>query len=492
MNNKFAENLKKIRKDHNLSQEQLADELGVSRQAISKWESAQAYPEMDKIITLCNKFNLNIDDLLHKDITEVKKEEEGKKTINSYVDNFLNFITNSINMFIKMSTKDKFKLIVEEMLILFALVIAFFCLKEVIMSVVYSILNLFPLKLRTFFYHIGEAIIGLASFLAIIAIMVHVYKKRYLDYYEDYKASNEVKEEKIEEKVEPSNDNIKFNKKEEKIIIRDEEHSGYHFGNLLYKIVLYSFKFFLLWFGFAAAVGVVGLSVAFVLSFLIINIPTLFSGMILSIGSLILLGVIFLTVVLNFVFSRKTNHKFVILGIILSLIALGCGTGLFITGILSLDVVKDEETYNSVVTTEHDMSDKLTILPYFDYQIEYVEENIPNVKIEYHKNDNFIVRESTNDDIISFYINCENPFKVANDFLKNLKYKNQVTLYDGLGLVKVYASSDNIKKLKANRDDYYTSYSRYERTISYYENKIDNLEEELYELRSNSVVECED
>ena len=55
MNNQFSKNLKKIRKENNLSQEQLADELGVSRQAISKWESAQAYPEMDKIISLCNK-----------------------------------------------------------------------------------------------------------------------------------------------------------------------------------------------------------------------------------------------------------------------------------------------------------------------------------------------------------------------------------------------------------------------------------------------------
>ena len=58
MNNKFSENLKKIRKEHNLSQEQLADELGVSRQAISKWESSQAYPEMDKIIALFDEIFL--------------------------------------------------------------------------------------------------------------------------------------------------------------------------------------------------------------------------------------------------------------------------------------------------------------------------------------------------------------------------------------------------------------------------------------------------
>ena len=64
MNNYFAYNLKKIRKENNLSQEQLADELGVSRQAVSKWESGIAYPEMNKIIALCDKFNLNMDDLL--------------------------------------------------------------------------------------------------------------------------------------------------------------------------------------------------------------------------------------------------------------------------------------------------------------------------------------------------------------------------------------------------------------------------------------------
>ena len=99
MNNKFSENLKKIRKDNNLSQEQLADELGVSRQAISKWESAVAYPEMDKIIALCDKFNLNIDDLLHRDIKEVKGEEESKKKINDYIDDFLTFFSDTINMF---------------------------------------------------------------------------------------------------------------------------------------------------------------------------------------------------------------------------------------------------------------------------------------------------------------------------------------------------------------------------------------------------------
>ena len=97
MKNQFSENLKKVRKEHNLSQEQLADELGVSRQAISKWESAIAYPEMDKIVALCDKFNLNIDDLLYKDIKEVKGEEESKKKLNNSFEDFLRFITRTIS-----------------------------------------------------------------------------------------------------------------------------------------------------------------------------------------------------------------------------------------------------------------------------------------------------------------------------------------------------------------------------------------------------------
>ena len=121
MSNRFSENLKKIRKENNLSQEQLADELGVSRQAISKWESAVSYPEMDKIIALCDKFDLNIDDLLHKDIREVKGEEESRKRISNSIDDFLRYITNTINLFSNMSFKSKIKCLFEQFIIMLAL-----------------------------------------------------------------------------------------------------------------------------------------------------------------------------------------------------------------------------------------------------------------------------------------------------------------------------------------------------------------------------------
>ena len=99
MNSNLAENLKKIRKENNLSQEDLADILGVSRQAISKWESKVSYPEMDKIVLLCKKFDLNIDDLLHRDIKEVKESMAVKSKIKSSCDEIFNFIINRFELF---------------------------------------------------------------------------------------------------------------------------------------------------------------------------------------------------------------------------------------------------------------------------------------------------------------------------------------------------------------------------------------------------------
>ncbi len=56
--------LAKLRKENNITQEQLADILGVSRQAISKWESDSAYPETEKLIRLGELYNCSLDYLL--------------------------------------------------------------------------------------------------------------------------------------------------------------------------------------------------------------------------------------------------------------------------------------------------------------------------------------------------------------------------------------------------------------------------------------------
>ena len=60
----FSENLKQIRKEYHLSQEDLAEMLDVSRQAVSKWEQGQGYPEVEKLLLLSSKLNISLDALM--------------------------------------------------------------------------------------------------------------------------------------------------------------------------------------------------------------------------------------------------------------------------------------------------------------------------------------------------------------------------------------------------------------------------------------------
>ena len=60
----FGENLQSIRKKNHMSQEDLAELLGVSRQAVSKWELGEGYPEVDKLLILSQKLNVSLDSLL--------------------------------------------------------------------------------------------------------------------------------------------------------------------------------------------------------------------------------------------------------------------------------------------------------------------------------------------------------------------------------------------------------------------------------------------
>ncbi len=65
---RFADNLKRIRKEKHLSQEDLAELLGVSRQAVSKWEQATGYPEVETLLLLSQKLHISLDSLMAAEI----------------------------------------------------------------------------------------------------------------------------------------------------------------------------------------------------------------------------------------------------------------------------------------------------------------------------------------------------------------------------------------------------------------------------------------
>ena len=76
---KFADNLKRVRKSKNISQEELAEKVGVSRQSVSKWETSEAYPEMNNILELCKIFHCNIGELVNDNMVDLDSLDEETK-----------------------------------------------------------------------------------------------------------------------------------------------------------------------------------------------------------------------------------------------------------------------------------------------------------------------------------------------------------------------------------------------------------------------------
>ena len=80
----FGENLQTLRKKRGLSQEELADKMDVSRQAVSKWESGTGYPETEKLITISNVLNCSLDELVRGKVS--KDEQTDRETYDSLMD----------------------------------------------------------------------------------------------------------------------------------------------------------------------------------------------------------------------------------------------------------------------------------------------------------------------------------------------------------------------------------------------------------------------
>ena len=76
---KFGENLRSLRKTKNISQEELSELVGVSRQSVSKWETGEAYPEMNNILQLCKIFRCNIGELVNDNMIDLDSLDEEVK-----------------------------------------------------------------------------------------------------------------------------------------------------------------------------------------------------------------------------------------------------------------------------------------------------------------------------------------------------------------------------------------------------------------------------
>ena len=74
----FGDRLQALRRSSNMTQEEFAQELNVSRQAVSKWESSRGYPEMEKIIYICNRYGVSMSELFRDEVPPASGTQEAE------------------------------------------------------------------------------------------------------------------------------------------------------------------------------------------------------------------------------------------------------------------------------------------------------------------------------------------------------------------------------------------------------------------------------
>lgn len=488
---KLPENLKRIRKENNLSQEQLAEKLGVSRQAVSKWESGQSYPEMDKVLTICKLFNYNIDELMNENVKEVSENKQSKINFNKYVDDFFGFITKTMAMFESMKFGQKVKCIFEQFMIGVCIAIVLAIIAEIGSMITSGVFGWLPNRVYFIIRDIFSSIYLIFSIVIGAVILLHIFKIRYLDYYELVKDKDR-NERKLNSDSEDKSNNEQesnekyFENKKEKIIIRDPEHSESRFLNGIAKIIIFGVKAFV---GFCACIFVfslVMLCASLICSFLFVKTGLLFVGAIICILAAIVINIVILEILYNFIISKKNAKLRIGVTILISLIVIGIGGGLSFIGITSFNVIEEgleDELVKDVYN--YNIEDIATIENSSWGYIEYIESDNSDVRIEVAHYDNFDTFTSLNGDK-RLYIYCTssegNIFKELRRSIKDINNK-EIRDYSYFK-ISIYATKENIQKLENNARNLDIIEQDYEERIEELEDEVDEKDEKIFELEN--------
>lgn len=485
---KFSEKLQKLRKENKLSQEQLADKLDVSRQAVSKWESGQTYPEMDKLLTMCKIFNCTLDELTNDEISELGTTQKNKGIGSNLVDEVLETINRTCKIFRNLSFGTILKIIFE-MFIVFLII----NILRIPLNYIYDLGND---VFMNFGNHVGPVLSSIFKFILYTAyfilgliVFVYVYKIRVLDYYEKIVDDITKKDSNLQEEKNSKNQE----KKDEPLKVKTQR---YTFIDTLGEIVMACVKLFVIFMTIPFIFSLFFLSIGLILGIVILFKGIFFLGIIPSILACIAINITLLELVFNFIFNKKNNLKRIFLTFIISIVVLGIGTGITAWDFSSMSYIEGvpERIKASVYEVSYPMNNNTTIIDQYYDNINYViDENMgDNIKIEVkYYNDYSDITINHIDNEINIYGNRKDyTFKnFTTNVLKDLS-KKQLYLYRGLYSydITVYTTSKNKEILFSNREKYFTNQAEieYNNEIANYENRINELENKIAELEEKN------
>jgi len=442
------------RKSCNLSQEQLADRLGISRQAVSKWESGLSYPDMEKLMQLCKILNCTLDELLDDGVISegvTPNIPSEKASSDSYLKDFLSFITRIYNMLCQMTWKDRFKCFFEMAFLVIVLVFLGFVCYYVLDLITYEILDMIPFQTR-FLSRVFSSLYSVSLLVVGIIIFFHLFKIRYLDYFvtvEDKNVEKQTVEDPVEKQENQKQSSTKPQEKE-KIIIRDPAHTPLRFFHLLSKALLLCIKFCIVF----CAIPVAFLFIFFVFLFTASLFHVIYSSLFLWISLGILGGIGLCYVVLElayrFIFNVKQAFKKLFIVVLISFCLIGIGAGITVCVLLSFDTTQERLESSYITDVQNiDFEEGLSFRFYcpYTYVVDEEEENI-RLEITHLPFVHYDFGQQTSSDTSYVLHYKTTPQELYQAFLRDLGQKRLYSYTSDEAIsVRLITSSKNFKQL---------------------------------------------
>ncbi len=493
---KFSEKLQTLRKENKMSQEQLADMMDVSRQAVSKWESGSAYPEMDKLLTLCKIFNCSLDDLTNDEVTEINVEKNTKPNIKNIVESFFVFIKKIYYLITNMSFFEIIKMFIG-MLIIFS--ILYVCQAAFIYFIT-SLTSGFSNNVAIYTIgHITMPIIKIIlAFLSLI-IFCYIFKIRYLDTpnCEEVPLEDKENESKEESSENTPNSNLK-------VIYKNK----YSFVDLLAKIFTLFLKFIALCIIIPLIFTILLLCIFFTIIVIALINKIISFGLLISVIASIIMAICILKLLIYFVFNNKINFKVNFIIFVASLCSLGVGLGITsyeTTKYEYIDELPKEFSQTSTQVETFKYADGMyfsSMIYYNNYDLDNhnvtykIDETLrDDIKITITKNDVYDLKIINNNNRLSihYYENVDLK-KYFNSFINNLKDKKIYNYSDIPSYSIVISGSErNLQAMKKKEKEEKQNQQNEEisRLETTYENKLNNYVEKIDDL-NNQIDELND
>lgn len=331
---KFGDKLIELRKKNGLSQEELAEKLGVSRQSVSKWESNNTYPETDKIIQIANLFDCSMDDLINDKVTNVESTlRKNKSNVKNIWNSFLSFITDTVDMFAKMKFLEGLKCIIVILVLGFLLNIAGLMICNTAAGVISSIFSFLSAERVSLMRDVLKGIFHLIWFVISVIAIIHAFKIKYLNKYETVKKEKQEKE-------------IKENNKQEVNFVKTKEDEPFIFLEVLAKIVIVFIKFMACWVIIGTIFAAIGLIITTVISLTYIPTNIVFLWIFLLSLAAAIVSIQIIILLIKFIFNKKVNVPLNLIIFISCLVISGISIGLMALSIRNIEVIDDNSFLN--------------------------------------------------------------------------------------------------------------------------------------------------